>query len=146
MIQKKPPRSDQFELFQSLMRDYGAAWDNYSLARILDYYHTPCFVFKAQRVFFHPTDEAKRNYFSTLLDHYRDAGVDHSDIPELHVLPMGDNSAIVTANWVSRSKDGAVIWDFRDSYHWIRMAGDWRILGDTVHEGGYSNEIARTAS
>ena len=59
------------EFFRDFIREYGRAWDNYDLQTILEYYHTPCFIFKAGKVFDNASEEAKRRYFQDLLEDYR---------------------------------------------------------------------------
>jgi hypothetical protein len=63
-----------------------------------------------------------------LLGQYRNAGIDHSDIHDMQLLPLGEHSTDVTVRWVSRGSDDTVIWDYRDSYWWIWSEGQWKII------------------
>lgn len=62
--------SPSTEFFKHFITDYGQAWDNYDLQTILDYYYTPCFIFKAGKVYNHLSEEAKTRYFHDLLEVY----------------------------------------------------------------------------
>ena len=122
------------EFFRDFIKIYGRAFDNYDLQSILDYYYTPCFIFKAGKVYANVTEEAKQRYFQDLLKDYRRQQVTQAEIPHFEVKILGDNSALVTVEWVCRRADGSVVFDFWDSYFLIHIDGRWRILGDTVHD------------
>jgi hypothetical protein len=135
--------------FHDLMARYGVAFDTYDLDVIMQHYHTPCFIYKDGNAIFLLDEAHKRDYFGDLLARLREAGVHHSDIPDIPditVTPIGANSAIVTVHWVSKRVDGSVVWEFLDSYYLARVGDRWRFLGDTVHEGDYSKATSLTPS
>ena len=122
------------EFFRNFITDYGRAWDNYDLQTILDYYYMPCFIFKAGQVFANVTEEVKHLYFKNLLDNYKVQNVAHAEIPHCEIKLLGDNSALITVEWVCKRGDGTVVFDFWDSYHLIHIDAQWKILDDTVHD------------
>lgn len=130
-------QSDQYpsdEFFLDFITQYGQAFDNYDLQAILNYYHTPCFVFKTGILFANLDESIKRVNFQDLLESYRQEGYANAEIHNFELISMGQHGGIVTVEWVCRRNDGTVVFDFWDSYHLIRIDGTWKILGDTVYE------------
>jgi hypothetical protein len=126
------PSSDEF--FRNFITKYGEAWDEYDLETILDYYHLPSFVFKEGHVFANTTPDAKHRYFKDLVGTYEQERIVHADIPHFAEKSLGENSALVTVEWVCKRADGSAGFDFWDPYLLIRVEGQWKILGDTVHD------------
>ena len=122
------------EFFIDFIQQYGRAWDNYDLQSILNFYHTPCFIFKSGKLFANLTEEAKRQYFQDLLEVYRQQDYEKAEIPHCEIKFLGQDSAYVTVEWVCKRTDGTVAFDFWDTYHLIHMDNNWKILGDTVYE------------
>lgn len=122
------------QFFIDFIQEYGSAWNNYDVDKIISSYHTPCFIFKTGKLFTNLTEEAKKNYFYNLLVDYRRQGYARAEIPQCDVKMLGKNSALVSVNWVCKKDDGTVVFDFWDSYHIVNMDGFWKILDDTVHD------------
>ena len=122
------------EFFKDFMKKYGDAWDNYDLQTILNYYHTPCFIFKSGMLFANLTEETKLQYFQDLLASYRQQEYSYAEIHNFDLKVMGPESALVTVRWICKRPDGSIAFDYRDSYHLIHIDGMWKILGDTVYE------------
>jgi len=131
---KQAEESPSPEFFRDFITNYGRAWDNYDLQTILDYYYMPCFIFKAGQVFANMTERSKYHYFQNLLSAYQQQGVVQAEIPNFEMKTLGDNSALITVEWICKRADRAVVFDFWDSYHLIRIDGRWKILDDTVHD------------
>ena len=127
---KVPPT----EFFIDFIQQYGHAWDNYDLQAILNCYHTPCFIFKSGKLFVNLTEEAKRQYFWDLLESYRQQDYEKAEIPHCEIKLLGQDSALITVEWVCKRSDGTIAFDFWDNYHLIRIDARWKILGDTVYE------------
>jgi hypothetical protein len=125
------PTTDFFEKF---IKEYGRAWDNYDLQTILRFYYTPCFIFKSGTVFANVTEEIKLRYFRDLLEAYRQQGYAIAEVLHSEVKLLGQDSALVTVEWVCKRADGTVAFDFWDSYHLIHINSEWKILGDTVYD------------
>jgi hypothetical protein len=139
-----PVPSSESPAFDRFMSLYGAAFDAYDLETIMEYYNTPCFIYKDGSAIFLPDASHKRDYFQDLLRRLRAAEVHHSDMPSLAVTMLGASSAVVTVRWVSKKEDGSVVWDFFDSYYLARFGEEWKFLGDSVHEGEYSKSTSRS--
>ena len=123
--------SDEF--FIDFITQYGQAFDNYDLQTILNAYHTPCFIFKDGTLFANLTEETKLQYFQDLLESYREQGYASAEIPQFEIKVIGQDSALVTVEWVCKRSDGTIAFDFWDAYHLIYINGNWKILGDTVY-------------
>ena len=59
----QPDEMPTTDFFESFIKQYGRAWDNYDLQTILRFYYTPCFIFKSGTVFANVTEEIKLRYF-----------------------------------------------------------------------------------
>jgi hypothetical protein len=129
------------EFFVDLIKQYGKAWDDYNLKSILDFYHTPCFIYKSQTLFANLTEQVKVRYFSELLESYRQQGYANAEIPHIGVKTLGADSALVTVEWVCKRADDSIALDFWDTYHFIRLHNTWKILGDTVYEKQDSSKV-----
>jgi len=52
---------------------------------------------------------------------------------ELHVSPIGGQSALATLVWKMLRRDGSLIREWRMSYNLVRVATGWQILVSTFH-------------
>lgn len=113
---------------------YMDAWNRADLDRICDAYHVPAFIYRRGRVEAIPDEGAKRRYFGELLGGTRAEleGGAQWERPFYEATPLGRDSALVTVRWVFRRRDGAVLEDYLDSYHLVRLDRRWAFLGDTV--------------
>jgi hypothetical protein len=121
------------EFFIDFITQYGHAFDNYDLQTILNSYHTPCFIFKDGKLFANLNEDTKHQYFQDLLESYREQDYASAEIPHFDIKVMGQDSALVTVQWVCKRSDGTIAFDFWDAYHLIHIDGIWKILGDTVY-------------
>ena len=122
------------ESFVNLIKRYGQAWDESDLPTILVFYYTPSFIYKSKTLFTNLTEEVKVRYFTELLESYRQQAYAKAETPHIEVQMLGTDSALVTVEWVCKRADGAVAFDFWDSYHLIYIDREWKILGDTVYD------------
>jgi hypothetical protein len=58
----------------------------------------------------------------------------HADIAEIDVTPLGKSGAMVTVHWNVVEEAGALLRDFRTTYHLLRADEAWRILSYTNHD------------
>jgi ketosteroid isomerase-like protein len=77
---------------------------------------------------------AVREHLAELMAAYARSGAARADIAELDVTELGRSSAFATVHWHVRTADGAVVKDFRTTYHLVRADGGWRILSYTNHD------------
>jgi hypothetical protein len=130
----QPDQLPTDEFFFDFISRYGRAFDNFDIQTILNYYHTPCFIFKSGKLFANLTENTKFKYFRDLLEDYRQEGYANAEIPNFELKRMGQDSVLITVEWVCKRSDGTIAFDFWDSYHLIYLDGNWKILGDTVYD------------
>ena len=126
--------ADDEATFHEILHRYAAAWDSGDLETILDAYHTPCAIYMDGALESMPDEAAKRRHFAGLLERYRAGDTARMEMADLALQELGHNSALVTVHWTSQRADGTAAADYLDSYHFGRIGGDWKILGDTVHD------------
>lgn len=81
-----------------------------------------------------PDEAAVREHFAELMEAYERAGAARADIAKLDVVPLGSSSVIATVRWLVLDAAGALLRDFRCTYHLLRIDGAWRILSYTNHD------------
>jgi hypothetical protein len=65
---------------------------------------------------------------------YQNAGAARADIADIGVMDLGKSSAMVTVRWRVLDGTGALVRDFRTTYHVLRRDGNWYILSYTNHD------------
>lgn len=72
-------------------------------------------------------------FFHKVSATWRKEGYDNFSISDLHVLPLGTLSGLVTFTWHMNASDGKVIKQWRQSYQLVRISAGWRVLCSTFH-------------
>lgn len=73
-------------------------------------------------------------HLAELMAAYAASGATRADIARLDVTDLGRSSALATVRWHVRDAEGALVKDFRTTYHLLRADGSWRILSYTNHD------------
>lgn len=73
-------------------------------------------------------------HLAELMAAYAASGATRADIARLDVTDLGRSSAFATVRWHVRDAEGALVKDFRTTYHLLRADGSWRILSYTNHD------------
>jgi hypothetical protein len=68
-----------------------------------------------------------------VLASWRKESYDTFSISDMHVLPLGTLSGLVTFTWHMNASDGKVIKQWRQSYQLVRANAGWRVLCSTFH-------------
>jgi len=97
-------------------------------------YEAPLLALRDGNVIHLPDRAAVREHLTELMAAYSRSGAARADIAELDIAELGRSSAFATVHWHVRDADGAVVKDFRTTYHLVRAADDWRILSYTNHD------------
>jgi ketosteroid isomerase-like protein len=97
-------------------------------------YEAPLLALRDGRVIHLPDREAVREHLTELMDAYARSGAVRADIAELDVTELGRSSAFASVHWHVRAADGAVVKDFRTTYHLANADGTWQILSYTNHD------------
>jgi ketosteroid isomerase-like protein len=127
-------QGDSTDVLRGFITQYGEAWNADDVDAIMNAYATPCFVVKGDRVLRHNDETAKRRYFTELLASNNQHGPHTWSIGDVKLQPLGRDAALATVRWIAQRPDKSVLWDFLDSYLLAVEEGQWRILGDVVHD------------
>jgi hypothetical protein len=72
-------------------------------------------------------------FFQKVSASWRKESYDTFSISDMHVLPLGTLSGLVTFTWHMNASDGKVIKQWRQSYQLVRANAGWRVLCSTFH-------------
>jgi SnoaL-like domain len=97
-------------------------------------YEAPLLALRDGEVIHLPDRAAVREHLAELMAAYAQSGAVRADIVELDVTELGRSSAFATVHWHVRAADGAVVKDFRTTYHLVNAGGGWQILSYTNHD------------
>lgn len=97
-------------------------------------YEAPLLALRDGEVIHLPDRAAVREHLAELMAAYSRSGAARADIAELDVTPLGRSSAYATVHWLVRDDEGAVVKDFRTTYHLVTAARGWRIVSYTNHD------------
>jgi len=113
---------------------YNGAFLTRNGKHIADCYHAPTVTMRGDGSIhcLASTDELVR-FFQGVVDGYAKEGLGGGRFSNLHVMPIGDRSALATLDWDMLRADGAVIRSWRQSYNLVRVGSAWRILVSTLH-------------
>ena len=98
-------------------------------------YEAPLLALRDGQVIHLADRAAVREHLTELMAAYTASGAARADIAELDVAELGRSSVLATVHWHVRGAAGAVLRDFRTTYHLVRDEGSWRILSYTNHDG-----------
>lgn len=97
-------------------------------------YEAPLVALRDGDVIHLPDRPAVHEHLAELMAAYARSGATRADIAELDVTELGRSSAFATVHWLVRDADGAVIKDFRTTYHLVSTGDGLRILSYTNHD------------
>ena len=97
-------------------------------------YDTPMLAIRDGRAIHLPDRSALREHLSEVMGAYARSGASSADVASLDVVQLGTSSAFATVNWHVRDADGALLKDFRTTYHLLRCDGEWLIVSYTNHD------------
>ena len=81
-----------------------------------------------------PTHAEGARLYAQVAQTWRAEGYARFDIQNVEVTQMGQDSRLVTFDWLMLREDGSHIRRWRQSYQLIRQAQDWRVLSSTFHK------------
>jgi hypothetical protein len=97
-------------------------------------YEAPLLAVREGRAIHLPDREAVRQHLAELMKAYQAAGAARADIAGIEVTPLGRSGAVATVRWHVVNEAGALLRDFRTTYHLLRADEAWRILSYTNHD------------
>lgn len=114
--------------------DYCKAYDDYDAERIASFFHCPMLTVRQGKVILLETPEEILDFFSKLLDWYREIKYTKGVISAFEARPLGPNGAIVHILWSPTRADGTVISRFPQTYNLVSVDGQWKIFVSSRHE------------
>ena len=97
-------------------------------------YEAPALAIRDGRVIHLADEAALREHLAGLMDAYARAGAARAEVASLHVDQLGAHAANATVSWHVSGTDGALIREFRTTYHLARAGDAWRIRTYTNHD------------
>jgi hypothetical protein len=122
------------QLFESLMSAYTDAWNREDIDAIESYYHIPFFSYKDGGLEVYLDAEYARSVDIAWIATNRGEGPASWKRLSSSIEHLGRNSVLVTTHWAFRRPDGAVVWDFVDTFQLCRFDGEWKFLNRTLHD------------
>ena len=101
---------------------------------ISEVYEAPLLALRDGHVIHLADRDAVRGHLGELMAAYAQSGAARADVVALDVVGLGKSSAFATVHWHVRDPEGAVLKDFRTTYHLLQDAESWRILSYTNHD------------
>jgi len=81
-----------------------------------------------------PTHSEGARLYAQVAQAWRAEGYARFDIQDFEVVALGQDSRLVTFDWLMLRDDGSSIRRWRQSYQLIRNAQGWRVLSSTFHK------------
>ncbi len=104
------------------------------VATISALYEAPLLALREGKAIHLADRAAVDSHLAELMVAYAASGATRADIARLDVTDLGRSSAFATVHWHVRDADGALVKDFRTTYHLLGLDGSWRILSYTNHD------------
>ena len=123
------------------MSDIGTFFERYAerymasdVGSVSAMYEAPMLAVREGRAIHLPDRAAVDEHLAGLMTAYRSAGAARADITELETTTLGKYGAMATVRWHVVDEGGALLRDFRTTYHLLRVDGAWRILSYINHD------------
>ena len=81
-----------------------------------------------------PSHAEGARFYAQVAQAWRAEGYARFDIQDVEVIEMGQDSRMVTFDWLMLRQDGSRIRRWRQSYQLIRNAQDWQVMSSTFHK------------
>jgi ketosteroid isomerase-like protein len=110
------------------------------------YYDTPCAIISSSGLAISSSQEQLENLFSTVVSGLKQRGFDHSEwIGEKKVVMLEDGRKgkgllMASGDFKRLRKDGSSVEEWRASYTFRKVAGEWKIC--TVHQYEFGKALA----
>lgn len=111
--------------------EYAKAHDGYDLKRILSFFHCPMITIRQGKVILLETPEKIHDFYSKLLDGFREMKLARAVISSFSSRPSGPNGVVVDILWSPTRADGTVITRFHQMYNLVSVDQKWKIVLST---------------
>jgi ketosteroid isomerase-like protein len=122
------------EEIRGFLEQYMKAWESVDGNRIAALYCVPTVTMRGDAsIHCLQSREELARFFQGVADTYYKDGYRGGGFRNLQVVPIGERSALATMDWEQRRGDGSLIREWRQSYNFVRVGNEWRILVSTFH-------------
>ena len=125
---------DWQEAVKGFLKAYIEAFTANDGARIARLYHAPCITVRGDgSIHSFQSQSEIQAFFQKLADTSYREGCRGWKYENLEVSPLGGRSAVATMDWQMQREDGSTIRRWRQSYNFVEVDGQLRILASTFH-------------
>ena len=121
---------------EAFFGDYASAFNRFDRLAICRSLWCPCLMVGPDSVSVLATEDAIRANTEALLRHHEAAGFGRAVASVVSVRTLGSGLALSTVDWRVEKPDGALLWQFTNTYNLIERGGCWRIAVSTTHGAG----------
>ncbi|BDU55135.1 hypothetical protein [Limnohabitans sp. TEGF004] len=126
----------------SLMHDmidffkrYQSEFDQQNWASFAALFHEPAMSVRADgSVMVIPTHADGARLYASVSSAWRAEGYERFETENFEVLAQGQDSRLVSFDWLMLSNEGELIRRWRQSYQVIRTKDDWQVFTSTFHK------------
>ena len=121
-------------MVRAFLKEYVDAFIACDGARIARAYHAPCVTVRADAsIHSFQSENEIQTFFQRLADTYYRDGCRGWKYENLEVSPLGGRSALATLEWEMQREDGGAIRRWKQSYNFVEVGAQLRILASTFH-------------
>jgi hypothetical protein len=114
---------------------YQFEFDQQNWASFAALFHEPAMSVRADgSVMVIPSHAEGEHLYQSVSKAWRAEGYARFEMKDFEVLALGQDSRLVSFDWVMLSERGALIRQWRQSYQLIRTQNAWRVFTSTFHK------------
>ena len=114
---------------------YQFEFDQRNWASFAAMFHEPAMSVRADgSVMAIPTHADGAHLYASIASAWQDQGYARFEMENFEVLALGQDSRLVSFDWLMLSNEGKLIRRWRQSYQLIRPQGAWQVFTSTFHK------------
>jgi hypothetical protein len=114
---------------------YQSEFDQQNWASFAALFHEPAMSVRADgSVMVIPTHADGARLYASVSSAWRGEGYERFEMENFEVLALGQDSRLVSFDWLMLSEHGELIRRWRQSYQLIRPQGAWQVFTSTFHK------------
>jgi hypothetical protein len=119
----------------NFFKRYQFEFDQQNWASFAALFHEPAMSVRADgSVMLIPTHADGERLYESVANSWRTEGYARFEMENFEVLPLGQDSRLVSFDWLMLSEHGELIRRWRQSYQLIRPQGAWQVFTSTFHK------------
>lgn len=119
--------------FEPLFADYAAAFDAFDAAAIASFYHCPCLLVNGDATTALTSEGMVLDNMQALVEQHRSQRAGRALASIVRVENLAPNLATVGVGWQVFAVDGALLWEFGNTYDLADYGEGWKILTSIAH-------------